>query len=128
MKLRYIGYVLIALILIPAAIFTAELMYCRSAINNAKDASTFLEKRNGTMFIAGTQNTFNGFAYSTVCGGECGFLGCPSLHWYGEYKNGIRDGKWLIPNSEDNNDSFFLSPFGEYKKVNYINGTKSHNK
>jgi hypothetical protein len=126
MKLRYIGYLLIALILIPAAIFTAELVYCRSAIDNAMDRDTFLENRNGTMFVSGTQEPFSGFAYTTVCGGQCGIAGCPAIHWYGEYKNGIKDGKWLIPVSERSNDSFFLSPFGEYKAVTYINGKKSH--
>ncbi len=122
MKLRYIGYVLIAIVLIPVAIFTAELMYCRNAIKNAKNAGTFLEKRNGITFVSEAQKPFNGFAYSTVCGGECGLFGCPATHWYGEYKNGKKYGEWFIPISEGANDSFFISPFGGYKKVNYIDG------
>lgn len=88
-----------------------------------------LEHRNGAYYITGTDELFNGFAYSTMCGGECGLPGMPALSWYGEFKNGLKDGVFYRSASGSFNESFFLEIFGCHRVNHYSLGKEiSHNK
>lgn len=122
--------ILMLFVFIPAAYLLINMAYSSYILYEAVEVTKDnLEKRNGVFYIARTNKLFNGFAYSTACGGECGFPGSPALHWYGEFKNGLKDGEHYMPTSSGHNDYFFMYIFSHYKVHYYSAGKEiSHNK
>ncbi|MCL6416840.1 hypothetical protein MIB92_14360 [Aestuariirhabdus sp. Z084] len=112
-----------ACILIPLFILAADLIYCRVLLSDAKDIDVDLEIRERVVYERGSETPFTGSAYQTVCGGECGFWGCYSLHRYAQYNQGQLDGLVLTPSSGRSDDFFSISLFGGYQKNRYSNGS-----
>ena len=116
----------VALIAIPAAVALLELGYCRYVLASAVDADQALSYRNGIAFANDGKTPFTGAAYSSVCGSECGFAGCSSLHWYSRFEKG-KITESLLPESGRANDFFSISLFGGYQRVEYGSGKAAHN-
>ena len=116
----------VVLIAITAAVPLLELGYCRYVLAGAVDADQALSYRNGIAFAKGEETPFTGAAYLTVCGSECGFAGCSSLHWYSEFEKGKKTAS-LLPESGRANDFFSISLFGGYQRVQYGSGNAAHN-
>ncbi|MFC3153170.1 hypothetical protein ACFOEK_19180 [Litoribrevibacter euphylliae] len=114
-----LSFILVAII---SAVPLLELGYCRYVLAGAVDADQVLNYRNGIAFTKGENTPFTGAAYSPVCGGECGFAGCSSLHWYSQFENGNRT-ESLLPESGNTNDFFSISLFGGYQRVQYDSNT-----
>jgi hypothetical protein len=114
-----LSFVLLAMI---ATFPLLELGYCRYILAGAVDADQALSYRNGIAFAKGEETPFTGAAYSSVCGSECGFAGCSSLHWYSKFEKGKRT-ESLLPESGRANDFFSISLFGGYQRVQYGSGT-----
>jgi len=110
------------LIAITTAVPLVELGYCRYVLASAVDADQVLKYRKGVAFANGEEAPFTGSGYSSVCGSECGFAGCSSLHWYSQFENGKRT-ESLLPESGKANDYFSISLFGGYQRVQYGAGT-----
>ena len=101
---------------ITTAVFLAELGYCRYVLADAVNADQILDYQNGVAFAKGETVPFTGAAYRSVCAEECGFMGCPSLHWYAQFENGKR-AEMFLPESGELNDYFTISLFGGYQRV-----------
>lgn len=100
------------------AILLMNVGYCRYVLAGAVEFDDALRYRDGIAFTRSDDTPFTGTAYRSVCGGDCGFAGCSSLHWYAVFENGKRTTGFL-PESGGANDSFNLSLFGEYTRVRY---------
>ncbi|WP_198263191.1 hypothetical protein [sulfur-oxidizing endosymbiont of Gigantopelta aegis] len=89
-----------------------------------KGVSDFdLQSKNGITFLKSTNKPYTGKAYSTVCGGECGFMSCSLLHWKTEYREGKLHGKFDVPLS-GLGDKHWFSPGDETKTHVYENGSE----
>lgn len=54
-------------------------------------------KENGIFFLKRSDSPYTGTVFSTVCGGECGFMSFALLYWRGEYKEGKLHGEFNAP-------------------------------
>lgn len=106
-----------------AAIPLMDLGYCYYVLAGAVDSDKALIYRDGIAFAKGEETPFTGAAYQSVCGGDCGFSGCSSIHWYSEFDNGKRSMSFL-PESGETNGFFSISLFGGFQRVHYDNDAR----
>ena len=94
---------------------------CKEYLQGVSNSS--LEIDGGVAFLVGSDIPYTGHVYSTVCGGECGFMSCALIHWRGEYKEGKLHGKFDAPMSGVG-DKHWFNPGDETETYFYENGTR----
>ena len=106
-------------ITVMAILITAlEVGYCKYKISQAKDMS-LLFINNGVVYSKTTNQPYTGFAYLSLCGNQCSFLGCPPVHYYKHFKNGLLQGDSYLPSNNNSNGYFIFSLFSKPKLVVY---------
>jgi hypothetical protein len=83
-----------ALFIVIVGYVSYQISYCYRYLKGVD--ATEINYIDGVAFHKGDSIPYSGIAYSTVCGGECG-LWCPSLHWRGEFKDGLYHGRFDAP-------------------------------
>ncbi|QQD19162.1 hypothetical protein I6N98_04720 [Spongiibacter nanhainus] len=114
-------FVVITLIMLGASYLTLVNYQCKQYLQGVSDSE--LQFKDGITFLKSTGNPYTGRAYSTVCGGECGFMSCALLHWRAEYQDGKLHGKFDAPISGVG-DKHWFSPGDKTETHIYKNGIR----
>ena len=122
MKLSKILILIICLLSILATGYLAFKNYqCKQYIRGVSQSE--LEIKSGIAFLKGVDTPYTGSSFSTVCGGECGFMSCALLHWRGWYKEGKLHGEFNAP-LKGIGDKHWFSPGDETVTYIYKNGAR----
>lgn len=97
-----------------------KISYCNWYLKGVE--SNKLSYVNGVAYLKGDSKPYNGVAYSTVCGGECGFM-CASIHWRAEFKDGVYHGQFDAPLAGIS-DGHWFSPGDNTDTYVYQNGVR----
>ena len=109
-------------LIVSGALYLTLINYqCTKHLKGVPDSN--LQFMDGIALLKSTGEPYTGTAYSTVCGGECGFPSCALLHWRAEYKDGKLHGKFNAPTSGVG-DKYWFSPGDKTKTYHYEHGKK----
>ncbi|WP_396586760.1 hypothetical protein [Bermanella sp. R86510] len=94
---------------------------CKQYMYGVSDSELVIKE--GIVFLRGDDTPYTGSAFSTVCGGECGFMLCTLLHWRGTYKEGRLHGEFDAPMSGIG-DKYWFTPGDETQTYFFRNGAR----
>ena len=118
--IKKILLVSVVIFLILAGYVIYKISYCKSYLKGVE--SNELKYVDGVAYLKGDSKPYSGVAYSTVCGGECGFL-CSSIHWRAEFKDGVYHGQFDAPLAGVS-DGHWFSPGDKTDTYIYQNGVR----